>query len=104
MTYINTCDKITHSAAIIWENGTLGLKLRSEVKSVSVKQMAVFIRWQIEISRGLRPLDPPWGFGAARRTLGGVSMFHTLHDVLTPRAAARRRGICSSHTLTSDVC
>ncbi len=47
----------------------LGLRMRSEVKSV--KHMAVFIRWQIEISRGLRPLDPPWG-SALRASRAGV--------------------------------
>ena len=32
------------------------------------KGIGRFIRYSAKISRGLRPLDPPWGFGAARRT------------------------------------
>ena len=31
-------------------------------------QLGVFIRYFTKISRGLRPLNPPWGFGAPRRT------------------------------------
>ena len=41
------------------------------------KGIGRFIRYSAKISRGLRPLDPPWGFGAARRTarIGASRLF-----------------------------
>ena len=56
-------------------------------------QLGVSIRYPSENSRGLRPLDPPWLFCAARRTLGGVSTSHPLRYALTPCAAMRRWGM-----------
>ena len=68
------------------------LRVNSEV------QLGVSIRYPSENSRGLRPLDPPWLFGAARRTLGGVSTSHPLRYALTPCAATRRWGMGVKNT------
>ena len=63
------------------------LRVNSEV------QLGVSIRYPSKNSRGLRPLNPPWLFCAARRTLGGVSTSHPLRYALTPCAATRRWGM-----------
>ena len=74
------------------------LRVNSEV------QLGVSIRYPSENSRGLRPLDPPWLFCAARRTLGGVSTSHPLRYALTPCAATRRWGMLPPYHTYAYAC
>ena len=53
-----------------------------------------------EISRGLRPLKPPLGLDAQRRTRGGVS---TLHPSYSQYVTGRPQDFVLQATVASDI-